>query len=59
MRSLQTNHHEKAQQEREQKVDILQYELQKEMDTKLQQEERRLKHEDEMKFNASKRENGE
>ncbi|CZR35147.1 uncharacterized protein FPRO_00731 [Fusarium proliferatum ET1] len=34
--SLQTNRHEKAQQEREQKLDIIQHELQKEMDAKLQ-----------------------
>lgn len=36
MRILQTNRHEKAQQEREQKLDIIQHELQKEMDAKLQ-----------------------
>ncbi|KAH7493804.1 hypothetical protein IWW34DRAFT_177726 [Fusarium oxysporum f. sp. albedinis] len=49
----ETNRHEKAQQEREQKVDILQHELQKEMDAKLQQVHSILKHESEMKFNAS------
>ncbi|KAG4266000.1 hypothetical protein FPRO04_05110 [Fusarium proliferatum] len=32
----ETNRHEKAQQEREQKLDIIQHELQKEMDAKLQ-----------------------
>ncbi|KAF4438959.1 hypothetical protein FACUT_4489 [Fusarium acutatum] len=54
-----TNRHEKAQQEREQKLDIIQHELQKEMDAKLQQEHSRLKHENEMKFNASKPEKDE
>ncbi|KAF5723523.1 hypothetical protein FMUND_1763 [Fusarium mundagurra] len=55
----ETNRHEKAQQEREQKLDIVQHELQKEMDAKLQQEHSRLKHENEMKFNASKPEKDE
>ncbi|KAF4498579.1 hypothetical protein FAGAP_5256 [Fusarium agapanthi] len=50
----ETNRHDKAQQEREQKLGIIQHELQKEMDAKLQQEHSRLKHENEMKFNASK-----
>ena len=59
LRSLQTNRHEKAQQEREQKVDILQHELQKEMDAKLQKVHSILKHENEMKFNASKPEKDE
>ncbi|KAF5653423.1 hypothetical protein F25303_2295 [Fusarium sp. NRRL 25303] len=55
----ETNRHEKAQQEREQKLDIIQHELQKEMDAKLQKEQSRLKHENEMKFNASKPEKDE
>ncbi|PNP74926.1 hypothetical protein FNYG_11721 [Fusarium nygamai] len=55
----ETNRHEKAQQDREQKLDIIQHELQKEMDAKLQQEHSRLKHENEMKFNASKPEKDE
>lgn len=59
MRTPQTNRHEKAQQEREQKLDIIQHELQKEMDAKLQKEQSRLKHENEMKFNASKPEKDE
>ncbi|KAI7767938.1 hypothetical protein LZL87_001812 [Fusarium oxysporum] len=50
---------EKAQKEKEQKVDILRHELQKEMDAKLQQEHSRLKHENEMKFNVSKPEKDE
>ncbi|KAF5249972.1 hypothetical protein FANTH_4772 [Fusarium anthophilum] len=54
MRALQTHRHDKAQQERQQKLDIIQHELQKEMDAKLQQEHSRLKHDNEMKFNASK-----
>ncbi|KAF5682994.1 hypothetical protein FDENT_7428 [Fusarium denticulatum] len=55
----ETNRHEKAQQDREQKLDIIQHELQKEMDAKLQQEHSRMKHENEMKFNASKPERDE
>ncbi|KAF5533357.1 hypothetical protein FMEXI_11855 [Fusarium mexicanum] len=50
----ETNRHDKAQQERQQKLDIIKHELQKEMDAKLQQEHSRLKHDNEMKFNASK-----
>ncbi|KAG5750901.1 hypothetical protein H9Q70_006450 [Fusarium xylarioides] len=55
----ETDRHEKAQQERKQKLDIIQHELQKEMDIKLQQEHNGLKHENEMKFNASKPEKDE
>ncbi|KAF5564646.1 hypothetical protein FPHYL_4640 [Fusarium phyllophilum] len=55
----ETDRHEKAQKERKQKLDIIQHELQKEMDTKLQQEHSRLKHENEIKFNASKPEKDE
>ncbi|KAF5574126.1 hypothetical protein FPCIR_13730 [Fusarium pseudocircinatum] len=58
MRTLQTNRHEKAQQDREQKLDIVQHELQKEMDAKLQQEHSRLKHENEMKFQCVKARKG-
>ncbi|KAF5576599.1 hypothetical protein FPANT_10854 [Fusarium pseudoanthophilum] len=55
----ETDRHEKAQQDKEQKLDIIQHELQKEMDAKLQQKHSRLKHENEMKFNASKPEKDE
>lgn len=59
MRTLQTNRHEMAQKEREQKLDIIQHELQEGMEAKLQKEQSRLKHEDEMKFNPSKPEKDE
>ncbi|KAF4956765.1 hypothetical protein FGADI_3629 [Fusarium gaditjirri] len=48
-----------AQKEKQQKPDYLGYELQKQLDAKLQQEHIRLKHEGEVKFNASKPEKDE